>query len=413
MDTKQQNEENEYTDVLSRKGWGSASKVITMLQSGRKFQTLRSLKDDSMFIEYRDIRIIKKIGEGAFAIVHLAEYNGQQVALKVLREEHLKVDSEVETFLDEIRMMKKLKHPSIVELIGMGGIRDDKTGRYEELFVVTEVLKGGAVQYTVQNQMITLGRRLYSLRQALTWCQSIASALEYLHNNNPMVVHRDLKLENVILTSKTIDEASAKLVDFGLAALVEGARNNKYSAFVEEANRPEQQWSPLLRSKSRRVESMMEKISFAGLPAPKFNKEQRDAIQGEVTGLAGSYGYMAPEVFKGKPYNEKADIFSFGVLMYNLCYRVIPSLMIMSNGDTEDVIVYAKRVSEGFRQPLNDEKVPLSMNSLIASCWHGSPEARPSAAAIVKQISEALEKEDLSPFEKPSSSGCCGDCVCM
>lgn len=187
MDNKKQKEEHEYTDVLSRKGWGKASKVISMLQSGRKFQTLRSLKDDSLFIEYRDIRIIKKIGEGAFAHVHLAEYNGQQVALKVLKEEHLKLDSEVDAFLDEIRVMKKLKHPSIVELIGMGGIRDDKTGRYVELFVVTEVLKGGALQYLVQNQMITLGRRLYSLRQALSWCQSIASALDYLHNNKPMV----------------------------------------------------------------------------------------------------------------------------------------------------------------------------------------------------------------------------------
>ena len=206
------------------------------------------------------------------------------------------------------------------------------------------------------------------------------------------VVHRDLKLENVILTSKDIGQASAKLVDFGLAAIVEGARNNKYSAFIEEANKPEQEWTPLLRSKSRRVESMIEKISFIGLPKTSFSKEQMDEIQGEVTGLAGSYGYMAPEVFKGQPYNQKADIFSFGVLMYNLCYRVIPSLMIMSNGDTEDVIVYAKRVSEGFRQPLNDEKVPSSINALIASCWHQSPAARPSASAIVEQVSEVLEK---------------------
>ena len=187
MDTKEQKEEQEYTDALSRKGWGTASKVVSMLQSGRKFQTLRSLKDDSLFIEYRDIHVIKKIGEGAFAIVHLAEYNGQQVALKVLKEEHLQLDNEVEAFLDEIRMMKKLKHPNIVDLIGMGGIHDDKTGRYVELFVVTEVLKGGALQYVVQDQMITLGRRVYSLRQALSWCQSIASALNYLHTNRPMV----------------------------------------------------------------------------------------------------------------------------------------------------------------------------------------------------------------------------------
>ena len=132
------------------------------------------------------------------------------------------------------------------------------------------------------------------------------------------VVHRDLKLENVILTSKDIGQASAKLVDFGLAAIVEGARNNKYSAFIQVANKPEQEWSPLLRSQSRRVESMIEKISFIGLPKTSFSKEQMDEIQGEVTGLAGSYGYMAPEVFKGQPYNQKADIFSFGVVILEI-----------------------------------------------------------------------------------------------
>jgi serine/threonine protein kinase len=116
-----------------------------------------------------------------------------------------------------------------------------------------------------------------------------------------------------------------------------------------------------------------------------------DSFEGEITGVAGSYGYMAPEVFRGQPYNQKADIFSFGVLMYNLCYRIVPSLMIMSNGDRQDMVVFAKKVSQGFRQPLNDEKVPPSINALIASCWQESPEARPSASAIVKKLNEILE----------------------
>ena len=117
-----------------------------------------------------------------------------------------------------------------------------------------------------------------------------------------------------------------------------------------------------------------------------------DSFEGEITGIAGSYGYMAPEVFNGQPDNQKADIFSFGVFKYILCYRIVPSLMIMSNGDRQDMVVLARKVSQGYRQPLNDQKAPPSVNELIASCWHESPESRPSASSIMKTLSEILEK---------------------
>lgn len=60
----------------------------------------------------------------------------------------------------------------------------------------------------------------YSWKDALRWLQQIASALKYLHGLHPMVVHRDLKLENLLLTGSNPATADAKLADFGLCKLV-------------------------------------------------------------------------------------------------------------------------------------------------------------------------------------------------
>lgn len=60
----------------------------------------------------------------------------------------------------------------------------------------------------------------YSWKDALRWLQQIAGALKYLHGLRPMVVHRDLKLENLLLTGTNPAKADAKLADFGLCKLI-------------------------------------------------------------------------------------------------------------------------------------------------------------------------------------------------
>lgn len=60
----------------------------------------------------------------------------------------------------------------------------------------------------------------YTWRDALRWLQQIAGALRYLHDMRPMVVHRDLKLENLLLTGNNPARADAKLADFGLCKLI-------------------------------------------------------------------------------------------------------------------------------------------------------------------------------------------------
>lgn len=69
----------------------------------------------------------------------------------------------------------------------------------------------------------------------------------------------------------------------------------------------------------------------------------------DLTREVGSYSYMAPEVLRGDKYNEKADIFSIGCCMYNIFYRTIPSILVVSESDlgVDALHMYACKVAEG------------------------------------------------------------------
>lgn len=68
--------------------------------------------------------------------------------------------------------------------------------------------------------MVQPMKKLYSAQDALRWSIQIAQALSYLHTARPKVIHRDMKLDNVLLTDSDLSKAEAKLGDFGLARLM-------------------------------------------------------------------------------------------------------------------------------------------------------------------------------------------------
>lgn len=81
-------------------------------------------------------------------------------------------------------------------------------------------------------------------------------------------------------------------------------------------------------------------------------------------------------------------------MMYNLCYRVIPALQINpKTGETEDMYEYAGRVSMGWRQPLQDSRVPPAVNRIIEACWSQDAKMRPSMSDVVLQLKAMLEDE--------------------
>lgn len=84
-------------------------------------------------------------------------------------------------------------------------------------------MAGGTLQNLLLRQMIDRTKKLYTFKQGLRWCLGTAGALATMHASSPMIIHRDLKAENILLTTNGPD-AVAKIGDLGLHALVETKR---------------------------------------------------------------------------------------------------------------------------------------------------------------------------------------------
>jgi len=157
----------------------------------------------------------------------------------------------------------------------------------------------------------------------LEWTQvnkialQISLGMNYLHMNKPAIIHRDLKSANVLVD----DSFNCKIGDFGLSRM---------------------------RSQA-------------------------------MTGQTGTYQYMAPEVLTCQQYTEKADVYSFGILLWETCSRQPPFLglqpMQVAMG------VYQKNL----RPPI-PERCPPTYVSLMQSCWDANPSRRPSFIEVINVL---------------------------
>lgn len=146
----------------------------------------------------------KKLGVGGMGIVYLATYlkTGQKVALKVLTPSLSAQPNLVKRFEREINILKKLKHPHIVQYYG-GGKQGDQR------FYAMELMEGGSIERIIKQ------KKQLDWEQTVDYGRQICAALEYAHNN--AIIHRDLKPANLFLAK----DGKLKLGDFGIARDVE------------------------------------------------------------------------------------------------------------------------------------------------------------------------------------------------
>ncbi|KAG2262470.1 hypothetical protein Bca52824_069549 [Brassica carinata] len=206
------------------------------------------LGGDDMDIPWCDLNIKEKIGAGSFGTVHRAEWHGSDVAVKILMEQDFHAER-VNEFLREVAIMKRLRHPNIV--LFMGAVTQPPN-----LSIVTEYLSRGSLFRLLHKSG---AREQLDERRRLSMAYDVAKGMNYLHNRNPPIVHRDLKSPNLLVDKKY----TVKVCDFGLSRL-------KASTF--------------LSSKS----------------------------------AAGTPEWMAPEVLRDEQSNEKSDVYSFGVILWEL-----------------------------------------------------------------------------------------------
>ncbi|KAL8140555.1 hypothetical protein V2J09_006576 [Rumex salicifolius] len=222
------------------------------LLKGNQVQT-RPISDinlhlDELVIPWNEIALKERIGSGSFGTVHRGEWNGSEVAVKILMEQDFHAEHFKE-FLREVAIMITLRHPNIV--LFMGAVTQPPN-----LSIVTEYLSRGSLFRILHRSG---AREMLDERRRLNMAYDVAKGMNYLHKRNPPIVHRDLKSPNLLVDRKY----TVKVCDFGLSRL-------KANTF--------------LSSKS----------------------------------AAGTPEWMAPEVLRDEPSDEKSDIYSFGVILWEL-----------------------------------------------------------------------------------------------
>ncbi|REJ78587.1 MAG: serine/threonine protein kinase [Acidobacteria bacterium] len=204
-------------------------------------------------------KVLSEIGEGGMGKVFLAEDSdlGRKVALKVLPEK-FSVDSEgLDRFKQEARAASALNHPNIITVYEVG--ESEETN-----FIATEFIDGKTLRERMDGEKL-------SFDEVLSIVIQTAEALSAAHDAG--IVHRDVKPENIMLRP----DGYVKILDFGLAKLAE---NTVPSGDSEDMTR-------------------------------KLVKTHPGVVMGTVA-------YMSPEQARGKEIDARSDVFSFGVVLYEL-----------------------------------------------------------------------------------------------
>lgn len=210
-------------------------------------------------------RILRRLGKGGMGEVLLAEdtkQHNRKVALKVLPPELIKDEGRLRRFKQEARAILALNHPNILTIFEIGEVQSTS-------YIATEFIEGETLRQF-------LWRRPMKLDEALGIAIQVAMALEAAHAAG--IVHRDIKPENIMLREdRFVRDRFVKVLDFGLAKLTERET---------PASDPE---------------AITMQISHTNPGA-----------------VMGTSGYMSPEQAQGESIDQRSDIFSLGVLLYEM-----------------------------------------------------------------------------------------------
>ncbi|XP_059667494.1 serine/threonine-protein kinase CTR1 isoform X2 [Cornus florida] len=179
-------------------------------------------------IPWSDLVLKESIGTGSFGRVYRADWNGSDVAVKILMEQEFHADR-VKEFLREVAIMKGLRHQNIV--LFMGAVTQPPN-----LSIVTEYLPRGSLYRLLHKPG---ARKVLDEKRRLCMAYDVAMGMNYLHKRNPAVVHRDLKSPNLLIDKNY----TVKVCDFGLSRL----KANTFLSSKSAAGTPEWMAPEVLR----------------------------------------------------------------------------------------------------------------------------------------------------------------------
>ena len=269
-------------------------------------------------------RLLEVIGEGGMGRVYLAEHVrlGRKVALKMLRSKYSQNPEAVRRFFTEARAVNRIAHENIVEVTDF--VSDPEGSSY----YIMELLTGQTLYDLLDKE------RHLPLERALSISIQVANALAAVHEAG--IVHRDLKPDNIFLCVRGARSDLVKLLDFGIAKLVEPGLD----------------------------------ISL-----------QRTG----VGTLMGTPAYMSPEQASAGPIDYRSDIYALGVILYELTTGVVP----FHGASYGEILV--QHLTHPPRKPSTFDDlphpIPVELEKLILHCLTKDAGKRPQG---MRQVEERL-----------------------
>lgn len=253
---------------------------------GEITEEMKPFRDGSVVGRYE---IVRQLGLGGMGIVYLAKDTslGRPVAIKLLNQRIERDEANVRRFVKEAKAASALNHPNILVIHEIG----EADGRQ---YIVSEYVAGETLRQI-------LDRGPLGIQRVVSISLQISAALAAAHNVG--IIHRDIKPENIIVRA----DGYVKVLDFGLAKLVGDGSHINLDAGTAELNQ-----------------------TAEGL-------------------ILGTVSYMSPEQAKGEEVDARTDVFSLGVVMYEMLAGVTPFA--------------ADSLPESFSNLLNAEPKPLTAHA--------------------------------------------------
>uniref|UniRef100_A0A8C3J3C4 Mitogen-activated protein kinase kinase kinase n=1 Tax=Calidris pygmaea TaxID=425635 RepID=A0A8C3J3C4_9CHAR len=292
-------------------------------------------------IDFQHLELQEIIGVGGFGKVYRATWRGREVAVKAARQDPDEdITATAESVRQEAKLFSMLRHPNIIALHGV-------CLREPNLCLVMEFARGGSLNRALAAAAApgagaARGGRRIPPHILVNWAVQIARGMLYLHDEAIVpILHRDLKSSNILLLEKMehddICNKTLKITDFGLAR--EWHRTTKMSA-------------------------------------------------------AGTYAWMAPEVIKSSMFSKGSDIWSYGVLLWELLTGEVPY-----RGIDGLAVAYGVAVNK-LTLPI-PSTCPEPFAKLMKECWEQDPHIRPSFALILEQLT-AIEGAVMTEMPQES-----------
>ncbi|XP_013872345.1 LIM domain kinase 1 [Austrofundulus limnaeus] len=341
------------TGIRSRHIWRSCSidkcplspRALSLISQKRDMVRSESLRVDPGERTHRifrpsDLIHGEVLGKGCFG--QAVKVTHQETGEVMVMKELIRFDEETQkTFLKEVKVMRCLDHPNVLKFIGL--FYKDK-----RIHFVSEYIQGGTLRETIVKM-----DEDFPWRIKVGYAKDIASGMAYLHSMN--VIHRDLNSYNCLVR----EDQSVVVADFGLARLVMEERNQSKTSSLER-------------------------------PAKGSLSELRRTDRRKRYTVVGNPYWMAPEMINGKSYDERVDIFSFGIMTCEIIGKVSadPDYLPRTNDFGLNV--------ESFLQQYHPPECPFAFLPLAVLCCDMDAEKRPSFSKLEEWLANLLMHLDIN-----------------